>query len=58
MLMLTFESEGLVENLSLFSPFASNRTMTLSAVETANFWPLADQQIPLVLAAPSFYKRF
>ncbi len=36
-ILLTLESDGLVENLSLFSPFASKRKTTLSAVATANF---------------------
>ena len=50
---ITLESEGLVENLSLFSPFESNKKTVRSAVATANFWPFEDQHSPTTLAAPS-----
>jgi len=50
----TFESEGFVANLSLFSPLESKRKMILSAVATASLCPVDDQLMPVILAAPSF----
>jgi len=49
----TFESAGLVENLSFFSPLESNRNIMRSAVATASLFPKFDQHIPATFAAPS-----
>lgn len=53
-LLLTLESAGFVENLSLLSPFSSNSRTTLSAVDTANFTLLGDQANAVIFAAPSW----
>ena len=46
-------SPGLVENLSLFSPCSSNKSMTRSVETTAILALLGDQAIAVIFAAPS-----
>lgn len=50
----TFESDGLVENLSLLSPFSSKRSTTRSAVQTASLVLFGAQAIAVIFAAPSW----
>ena len=47
-------SAGLVENLSRRSPRSSHRCTTRSVVTMANFLLLADQQMPVTFAMPSW----
>lgn len=53
----TFESAGLRENLSLFSPCSSNNRTTRSDVHTASFWLLFEKAIAQILAAPSWNRH-
>ena len=45
-------SAGLVENLSFFTPFSSKSMTTLSAVQTASFFPFGAQQMAVTLHKP------
>lgn len=51
--LLTLESAGLVENLSLFSPCSSYSKTTLSTVHTANLLLFGAHVIQVTFAAPS-----
>lgn len=53
----TFESRGLVENLSLLSPCSSYSSTTRSTVHTANLVLFGAQAMHVTLAAPSWRKR-
>lgn len=45
-------SAGFVENLSFFTPFSSKSMTTLSAVQTASFFPFGAQQMAVTLHKP------
>ena len=49
---ITFESAGLVENLSFFSPWSSYSCTMRSTVHTANFLWFGAQATAATLAAP------